>query len=279
MFSDNYDHGIIRKYIAYVGALFSNIHIDRTLEDGTLAARFKVPLHFAKMEHALQRVIEDPTHGDRPEAIVLPALSYDLVDMQYDGSRHQQARQRSSIELSDDPNKFGVMHVPVAYNFHFRVSALVKNINDGLKIIENIVPYFSPDYTATLELVPEMGISTQIPLVLESSALEFDVPKEYQSRVTFILVLDFVLQGYLYGPEKKWPIIKFANVGFHMDTGSQFQANQTILTVTTQPGLNANGQPTTVLAETVPYLTIKVSDNYDYIERITKIPHNLSNTA
>jgi hypothetical protein len=276
LFNDNYDHGIIRKYVAYVGALFSNVHIDRTLEDGSLAARFKVPLHFAKMEHALQRVLEDPTTGMRPEAIVLPAISYDLIDMQYAANRHQQSRQRSSIELQDDPNKLGVMHVPVAYDFHFRVSALVKNINDGFKIIEAIVPYFSPDYTATLELVPEMGISTAIPLVLESTALEFEVPKEYQTRVTFILVLDFVLQGYLYGPEKKWPIIKFANVGFHIDTGSEFQANATVLTVTTQPGLTANGEPTSDINETVPYLTIAISDDYGYIERVTQVPNNLT---
>ncbi len=269
MFKDNFHHDTIRRYYTYFAALFSNVVIDRELDDGSLTARFKVPLHFAKMEHALQRVNEDPEHT-RPAAIVLPAMAYDLIDMKYNGARHQASRNRQAVYLPDDPNKFAVMHVPVPYDFHFRLAIMVKNIDDGLKIIEGICPYFTPDYTARLEMIPEMGVYQDVPVVLESAAMEFEVPQEYKERVTYIWVMDFTLQGYLYGPIKKWPVIKFANISLFIDGAGT--ANTPVLTVTTTPGLTANGESTTDPAETVDYLTISVNDPYGYVTQVNNSP-------
>lgn len=266
MFTDNYTHGIIRKYVAYMGALFSNVHIDRTLADGSLAARFKIPLHFAKVEHALERIQEDPD-GTRQDAIALPAMSYELVDMVYAGDRHQMTRVKTSVPLTDDPNSLGVMHAPAPWDFHFRVAVLVKNINDGLNVVEAVVPYFTPDFTAQLELIPEMGISHNIPVVLQSAAMELEVPPDYKTRVTNIFVMDFVLQGYLYGPEKRWPIIKFAEIDLFVDDGNGYDMTQRVAVEKTQPGLTAGGLPTTDINQSVPVLTIRVTDNYGYIEQ------------
>ena len=233
MFQDNYTHDSCRRYHTYFAALFSSVYIDRELSDGSIAARFKVPLHFAKIEHALERVQEDPDIT-RPEAIALPAMSFDMIDAKYSPERHQATRNRLAGQIQGDPNRFDVMHVPVPYDFHFRLSILIKNIDDGLKIIEQILPYFAPDYTANLEMIPEMGIFQDVPVVLESTSMDFDVPNDYKTRVTYIWVLDFNLQGYLYGPIKKWPVIKFANVSFGV-AGS----NSIFLTVTSQPGHGA----------------------------------------
>lgn len=265
MFNDNFHWDTCRRYYTYFAALFSQVYVDRDQgsDQTQVNSRMKVPLHFAKMEHALERVQEDPSII-RQDAIVLPAMSFDMVDCKPNMSRHQPSRNRQAASIPADPNNFMVMHVPVPYDFHFRVSVLVKNINDGLKIIEQICPYFSPDYTASLELIPDMGIYQDVPVVLQSVAMDFDVPSDYKTRVTYIWVLDFVLQGVLFGPEKKWPVIKFANVDFFVAD----QPNTVVLAVTSQPGLTANGQPTSDLANTVPYLTINVTSDYGYVDLV-----------
>src|SRR5437868_694770 len=112
MFQDSYQHDIMRKYVTYFGALFSNIHIDRQLANGEPTTRFKVPLHPAKMEHALERVLEDPTI-DRPDAITLPAMSYDLVDFKYAAERKQLTRSKQVQANTANSNVLNVMHAPV----------------------------------------------------------------------------------------------------------------------------------------------------------------------
>lgn len=269
MFKDgDLKHYLIRKYHAYFGALFSNVHIDRNVQsNGELSARFKVPLHFGKVEHALERVIEDPTI-DRPDAIVLPALSWDFLGMKYSPSRHIPTRNRF-VYQSSDPSKANVLHTPAPYDFAYQLGILVKNYDDGLKIVEEIVTYFQPDYTTKLELIPEVGLVQEIPVVLESVDMDYQVPDDYKTRVSFVWTLNFVLQGYLYGPEKLWPLIKFANIDLGIApniTVSDFSTNTVVVIATVSPGLTANGQPTSNAALSVNALSIPLSANYGYIE-------------
>ncbi len=261
MFTDNFFHDTMTKYMTYFGAMFSNVFLDRTLTDGELAARFKVPLHYASVDRALDRIADDP-HDSNPEAIVLPAMAFNLVDLKYNGERHTQTMNRFSVS-DTDPNLFGVLHAPSPWDFHFQLAIMVKNQKDAFRILESIVPYFTPDYTAHLELVPEMGLSFDTPVVLENMAMDYDVPADYKTRVTYIWVLDFTLQGYLFGPEKKWPVIKFASVDIGVATGNGNIA--TSVRLSSQPGLDANNNPTDSLADTIPYTEISVTSNYDYV--------------
>lgn len=239
------------------------MHIDRTLPNGELSARFRVPLHYAKMEHALQRVTENPGDTEKKDAIVLPAMSFEMIDLKPAMERHVANRNRQAHTLPGDANNLRVMHAPVPYDFHFQLAIMVKNQNDGLKILESICPYFSNDYTATLELIPEMDFSVEVPLVLQGAAMNYDVPKEFQDRVTYIWVLDFVLQGYLFGPVKKWPLIKFSTVKMGVVDANGVVSNSVSITV--QPGLTANGQPTYILSDSIPWQDIPIGSDYGII--------------
>jgi hypothetical protein len=265
MFDDGFYHGTIRRYHAYFAALFSNLFITRATEDGTKTARIRVPIHYARRDKMLTRVQEDP-NIDRKDAIFLPVMAFEMINTQYRGERKAQTMGRMVKKVDDDPNQFWVTYASVPYDFHFRLSVLVKNADDGLKVIEQILPYFTPDLTARLQLVPEMGIEHDVTLVLNSVTPEDDIGPNYRDRITRIWVLDFTLQGYLYGPAKKSPVIKFANVEFNSMT-SDDTMGEPFLRVTTRPGMTANGQPTTDPNETVPYLEISVDDDYDFIDQ------------
>lgn len=277
MFQDNYDHGLMRKYFTYFASLFTNVYVDRQAVSGAntgqLIERMQVPLHFADVEHFLERVIEDPniTKGD---AITLPAMAWNFIDMKYAGDRHQTSRQRFSQPIQNDPNRMLVMHAPAPYDFHFRLAVLVKNINDGLDIIEGIAPYFTPDYTNRLELIPEMNLTQDIPVVLEQCSMDFDVPKEYKERVTFVWNLDFTLQGYLYGPEKKWPLIKFSTVDYFIAGANGISNDTIVLSTTAVPGLLPNGQPANNSTANLSLnaLSISITSNYAYIDTVNSSP-------
>lgn len=269
MFRDgDLKHYIIRKYHAYFAALFSNVHIDRNIEStGELSARFQVPLHFASVEHALQRVLEDPTKN-RSDAIVLPAMAWDFKGMRYNGDRHPPTRNRF-VHPSSNASAVSVIHSPVPYDFSYQLSILSKNYDDGLKIVEEIVTYFSPDYTTTLELIPEMGLSQEIPVVLDSVNMENSVPDDFKERVTLMWTMDFTLQGYLYGPNKLWPTIKFATVDLSIApdiTVGDFSQNNVVVICTSTPGLTANGEPTTDPAQSINALAIPITSDWAYID-------------
>jgi hypothetical protein len=272
MFGTNFDHGTIRKYYAYFASIFSDVYIDRTLANGTKTARIHVPIHFAKKDKALSRVQEDPTI-DRKDAIFVPVMSFDMIDLRYSAGRVGPNMNRTSHRTSD-VNQFYNTYTAAPYDFHFQLSIMVKNVNDGLKIVEQIIPYFRPDVTASLEIIPEMGIFHDIPIILTQIAEDDKIPDDYKERVTRIWVLDFVLQGVLYGPTKTTPIIKFANVIFTGVGASGNVGDNPFLKVTTQPGLTANGLPTTNVNNSVSYLTISIDDNYGYVITSTPLQGN-----
>jgi hypothetical protein len=262
MFGTQFDHGTIRKYYAYFASMFSEVFIDRSLPDGTKTARIHVPIHFAKKEKALTRVMDDPKI-DKKDAIFVPIMAFDMIDMRPNPKRHVPTMNRVA-HRSEDVNKFYNAYAPAAYDFHFRLYVMVKNVNDGLKIVEQIVPYFRPDVTAKLEIIPEMELIHDIPVILTSVSEEDTISPDYNERVTRIWVLDFVLQGVLYGPVKQSPIIKFANVVF-TGVASENLLDNPFAQTTTQPGLTVDGQPTANAAASIPYLNISVDDDFGYI--------------
>lgn len=271
MFGTSYNNEIMRKYFAYFSSLFSGIYVDRETAEGELTARIKVPIHYAKKEHALTRVHDNPDI-DRPDAIFVPVMAFDLVDMRYNGERKSPTMNRNAKKVEGNPNAFWTAFVPVQYDFHFQLVIMVKNVNDGLKIVEQIVPWFTPDIAAKLEILPDMGIVHECPLILDSISSQDDVPQAYAERITRLWVLDFTLQGVLYGPVKKVPIIKFTNVEFTgVDPSSNVESTPFHRT-TSQPGLTANGEPTSNSSLSVPYLTIYVDDDYGYIVQDTELP-------
>lgn len=260
MFGQNWYFATTRKYISYFGAVFNDIYIDRTLPDGTLGARIKVPLSFAPKEQVLVRLREDPTI-DRKSQITLPTMAFELTGMTYDGARKLPSVNKITAK-SDDKSRMKYQYVPVPYNYTFNLYILVKNAEDGTKIIEQILPFFTPDFTATLDLIPEMGIKQDIPIIIETvDPINSYKDQSYKEQVAYVWTLTFTLKGYLYGPVKEGPIIKFSKAVFHAgdETTSNpfFQDTQT-------PGLTANGEPTTDPALSISPYDIEVDDDWGY---------------
>ena len=104
---------------------------------------------------------------------------------------------------------------PVPFDFDFSLYAYVRNIEDGAQLIEKILPYFTPDYTINLNMIPEMSIVKQIPIILKSVSNEIDYEGDYNTKIRSVVwTLNFTVKGYLYGPVTQPKIIRssFTNI-------------------------------------------------------------------
>jgi hypothetical protein len=277
MFGHTFYFSTIRKYVTLFGTLFNDIHITRTDANNTTVALLKVPLAYAPKEKVLARVDADP-NIDRQAAIILPRMSFEMVDMKYDTARKLNTIGRRVVKDADSTSRLKYQYNPVPYNISFRLYIYVKNAEDGTKIIEQILPFFTPDWTTTVQLIPEMGINMDIPVVLESVNIEDTYEGDFDQRRALIWTLDFTLKGYIYGPVKKSGIIKFANTNFYIPTNiedGQLQnavgVTNTSERVTIRPGLTANGTPTSNVAESVALSVIEADDDFGYCVSIDTI--------
>jgi hypothetical protein len=262
---------LIRKYIILFGTLFNNIHISRTDKDGNVIMIERVPITYGPKDKMLARVIQDP-NIDRPTAIYpLPMMAFEMTSFDYDGARKLQTINRIAIVNPDDKSKNKYQYNPVPYNIGFRLSILVKNAEDGNKIVEQILPYFTPDWTTTAHLIPEMNVTMDIPVILNNVSLEDVYDGQFENRRSLVWNLDFTLKGYIYGPVKSTKIIKFTNTEFFVATGDNIrEANAAVAYVQVQPGLTANGKPTSNASLSIPVANIIATDTFGYVTTIVE---------
>lgn len=274
MFNQLFYFQTIRKYVTLFGTLFNEISITKeNPTSGRLEQLIRVPITYAPKEKMLARVQMDPDI-DRPSATVpLPYMSFEMTNVSYDGNRKLITTNRMSKKDADDPNKLKYQYNPVPYNFGFRLYVYVKNAEDGTKIIEQILPYFTPDFTVSVNLIPEMSVTMEIPVVMNSIYQEDTYEGDFRERRAIIWTLDFTLKGYIYGPIKKSAVIKYANTAFYLPgsipiedaPGETPYHHYTVIT----PGLTANGQPTSNAAASVSPLVIEVDDDFGYVIQTT----------
>ena len=256
MFGAPFYFSTLRKYVILVGTLFNNIRITKTDSSNNQISLI-----------------------DRQSAtITLPVISFEMGKMQYDGSRKLNTINRIAVKDTTNQSKLSYQYNPVPYNIDFKVYIYAKNTEDGTKIIEQILPYFTPDWTTTINIIPEMNINIDIPIILNNINYSDNYDGKYIDRRSIIWSLDLVLKGYIYGPVKKSNIIKFIKTNFYIPNVED--GNLTSTTVantpiaekfTIQPGLNANAEPINYYGQandtlgTLAYSVIESDDNYGHI--------------
>jgi hypothetical protein len=262
----------IRKYIILFGTLFNNIYISKTDANGDTTLIERVPITYGPRDKMLARVLQDPNIDRQTAVYPLPMMAFEMTGFSYDGSRKLQTINKVSVVDPDSADKNKYQYVPVPYNIGFRLSILVKNAEDGNKIVEQILPYFTPDWTTTAHLIPEMNVTMDIPVILNSVNLDDVYENDFKERRTMVWDLDFTLKGYLYGPSKKANIIKFANTEFFVVKAfdSANTSNPVAVYIQVQPGLTANGEPTSNSSLSIPVADIVATDDFGYVTAITE---------
>lgn len=268
MFGHTFYHQTIRRYVVLFGTLFNDIYINRPDTPHNRISTIKVPITYSPRDKLLARVTADP-NLDRQPAIVLPRIGFEMTDISYDGSRKMNTIGKRYKKDPDDPDIIKYQYNPVPYNINFSMSIMVKNADDGTRIIEQILPFFSPEWTTTVQLIPEMSIVMDIPLILNDVKITDTYEGSLEDRRLIVWDLTFTMKGYVFGPIRKSGIIKFANTNFYDTTTT---ANTNLSRITVSPGLDANGNPTSNSSLSVDRDLIFPDDDYGYI--VTKVNPN-----
>lgn len=272
MFGPNsiYFNGSLRKYVIYFGSLFNDIWIGRDSTDGEVRQTMRVPLNYGSQEKFLGRAEGNPDL-DRPIAIQLPRMSFEMTGIVYDASRKLGSVGKIVGEDPSDPNKRRFFYNPVPYNISFELYIMTKSVEDGTRIIEQILPNFTPEWTATLNMLPDIDAKYDIPVILNGVDNIDTYEGSFIDRRLIVWTLRFTMKALLFGPMRSSSIIKQAEISFRnpnpsipMDDANP-NNSPVIEMLTITPGLLPNGSPTTNAAASIDKNLIKSTDNYDYI--------------
>jgi hypothetical protein len=203
-------HQATRKTIVAFGTLFSGIKLLRSKNgvEQTIA----VPIAYAPKEKWIVRIEQDPTLENHTYT-VLPKMSFEITGMSYDPSR--KTNRMSSITATRSVAGSAVatqMYSPVPYNIDISLYALTKTQEDGLQIVEQILPYFTPEYTMVINSLSEMNVNTDVPIILNSVSVDDQYDGDFETRRFITYTMNFTLKTMLFGPVNDAKVILTSTV-------------------------------------------------------------------
>lgn len=214
MFGTYFYHNTIRNLVIAFGSLFNNISVSRKDSSGVETERIKVPLSYANKEKFLRRIRQNPTLDNNLQ-MSLPRMSFDFTSLNYDSGRKRNTTLKKFIE--DDTStrsKIKSMYMEVPYNLDFTLYLASRHMEDGLQVLEQILPYFTPEFTVTLKLQSDFAEKVDVPIILNSANSEHDYEGTFDDTRTLLWTLEFTMKANIYSPIKTSGIIMESGVVF-----------------------------------------------------------------
>ena len=210
MLGSHFYNEITRKNIIAFGTLFNNITLKKKdPETGDVLEEEKVPLAYGPKNKFLTRLEQNPDVG-RKVAITLPRLYFEMTGIDYDSARKTSPIQKYKTIIADNGNEVKVQYVPVPYNIGFELGIIAKSQDDALQILEQILPYFQPSFSITLNMIPDMNEKRDVAIVLNNISSEDEWDDSFMQRRYIAYTLNFTMKSYLYGPYSTSDIIRKA---------------------------------------------------------------------
>jgi hypothetical protein len=240
MFGNEFYHETIRRYVIVFGTMFNDLVVWRRNDAGSIVKRIKVPIAYGPRAKFLSRIQQDP-NLNKPDAISLPRMSFQITGYNYDAARKLPTVGQIKAPAANNAVNASIYN-PVPWNIDFELSIYVLNAEDGTMLIEQILPYFTPEWTNTMKLVDDLDLRMDVPVILNTITTEDTYEDSYENRRTIIHTLNFTMKGYLFGPVKNKDIINIANTrtfvieGFSSNVQSATSGSNAITTVTIANG-------------------------------------------
>ena len=237
MLGDYFYHESLRKIIIAFGTIFNNIHIHRKDSNGNVVQSLKVPLAYSPKEKFIARLDQQPDLvQDRRVAVTLPRMGFEISGISYDPSRklNRLGTIKKVRSSSTDGKIMNKQFNPVPYNISMNLYSFTSSAEGGLQIIEQILPFFQPDYTVTIKAIPTMNIVRDVPIILNSVNYEDTYSGDFTTRRAVVYTLSFTAKTYLYGPISQQRVIRETQADMYTDTAGGEKREQRIV-VTPDP--------------------------------------------
>jgi hypothetical protein len=243
MLDQRFYWGTIRKSIVAFGNMFNNITIEKKGPNNTTYIQ-RVPLSYSPKQKFLAKINQQPDVDKNSVQVILPRMGFEMVSIDYDPNRKvspiQQTRSLDGITTAS------TQYAPTPYNLTIFLYIYSKTQDEGLQIVEQILPYFNPDYNLNFKAIPELGIQNDLPVLLNTIGFQDDYEGDFTTRRSITWTLGFTLKLNFYGPVNKRGLIRkvITNTFENVELTTQRQK----ITVETDPN------------------TANVTDNYGYLE-------------
>jgi len=234
-----YNEGIRRLTIGF-GQLFNNVIVQNKSSTGAVTKRYRVPLAYAPKEKFLVRLDEQANLNNREFAITLPRMGFEMTGLSYDSTRKLNKMQKfKQVKTGEDGKVMDYNYTPVPYNVNYTLNIFTATAENGLIIVEQILPFFQPDYTVTVNMVPDLNIKRDVPIVLNSVQYQDSYDGNFTTRRAVIYTLQFTAKTYLFGPMANSKVIKEVQDDLYTDTNKPPATREERIIITPNPA-NAN---------------------------------------
>ena len=219
MLGSYFYHEIIRKTVIGFGTLFNEVHVRHQDATGKDISDIKVPISYGPKQKFLARIQQQPDLNKAVQ-ISLPRMSFEVNNIQYDPSRKAGITQTFK---ASDGGKLKKVFMPVPYNLGFELNILTKLQDDSMQILEQILPFFQPGFTLTIDLAKSIGEKRDVPMVLDSITFTDDYEGNFETRRALIYTLNFTAKTYMFGPiaDSTEGLIRKVQVDYYSDSNPQ----------------------------------------------------------
>jgi hypothetical protein len=225
MTSGHFYHSHIRRVVSVFGTIFNNINVVRKDQTGHVVHSVRVPLSYGPKAKFLQRLDEQKDLQGNKVAMKLPRMSFEITNMVYDATtKINRNNVVTSIDAGDTLTKH-IVRTFAPYRMNFQLSIMAKNQDDALQIVEQILPYFQPEYTVTIKELDSVNLTTDLPFVLTAVNLEDTYEGNFTERRAIIYTLDFETRIRFYGPVSNKAIIKVSDVNLLVNQNNKVDVN------------------------------------------------------
>lgn len=175
--------------VSVFGSIFNDMEVVKKDSNGKILQKIKVPLGYAPRSKVLARLNEQTTGPNI--ALKLPRMSFEISSMEYDANARVSKHKNYKKVITGDTLQLNKLGAPAVWKVGFELNILAKTQDEGLQLIEQILPMFQPEYTVTIKDIPTMDITTDTPIVLESVTLNDDYEGDLVTRRAIVYTLVF----------------------------------------------------------------------------------------
>lgn len=213
MFGTHFYHSTLRKSVAVFGTIFNNISVIRLDGSGGVLNQIKVPLSYGPKQKFLARLDGDGI--DSSMALKLPRMSFEITGIEQDSaSKLNKMAVVSEKHATDSYKKKTVKHMS-PYNINMQLTIMAKNQDDGLQILEQILPYFQPEYTVTIKPINGWSYKQDVPIVLTGTSINDEYEGDFATRRVLTYTLDFTMKMRFFGPTTNSKVIKEIDIDYY----------------------------------------------------------------
>ena len=236
MFGTYFYNESMRRMTIGFGQIFNNIQIKRKDDTGKVIQTIRVPLAYGPKEKFLVRLDQQSSLNNREFAITLPRMGFEISNITYDPTRKLTRIQKfKQVKSNKDGKILDFNYTPVPYNISYNLFSFTASAEAGLQIIEQILPFFQPDFTVTINAIPDLNIKRDIPIILNSVNYEDTYSGDFQTRRAVIYTLNFTAKTYLFGPSTSQKVIKTVQTDQYSDTDRVNKARESRIIVVPSP--------------------------------------------